>query len=64
MSRKSSERRAQLVVRKEADLRADLERLTAATGGCTWRGEYYCPCHEAELRDLEEIRFLLGEDDR
>lgn len=61
MSRKATERRrARLVIREEAELRADFARLTEAVAGCTW-GER-CPCHYAEWQELQGVRFLLGED--
>jgi hypothetical protein len=60
MSDKQVEKsRASLVVKQEAELRAEVAELRAKTADC-YSPE--CPCHEAEWRSLSTALFLLGED--
>lgn len=60
VARQSSERkRAALVQRTEASLRADLERYRAETADC-WSSD--CVCHQDAWQEISTIRFLLGED--
>lgn len=60
VSRKDSERkRAVLIKRSETSLRADLERLRQVTADCYSPD---CPCHWSEWKEIDTIRFLLGED--
>lgn len=60
MARQGSERkRARLIARADADLRAERERLRKVVADCR---DSNCGCHWREWLELDSIRFLLGED--